>query len=60
VPTVLFLGASVSQLPAIKQARQSGWRVIAVDADPNAVGLGEADAAEAVGANGGEDRERRR
>ena len=48
MPTVLFLGASVSQLPAIKQARQSGWRVVAVDADPEAIGLGEADAAEAV------------
>lgn len=48
MPTVLFLGASVSQLPAIRQARQSGLRVIAVDADPEAVGLGEADAAEAV------------
>ena len=48
MPTVLFLGASVSQLPAIRQARESGWRVIAVDADPEAVGFAEADAAEAV------------
>lgn len=48
MPTVLFLGASVSQLAAITQARASGWRVIAVDADPQAVGLASADVAEAV------------
>jgi len=48
VPTVLFLGASVSQLPAIKQARRSGLRVVAVDGDPAAIGLVEADAEEAV------------
>jgi len=48
VPTVLFLGASVSQLAAIRHARASGSRVIAVDADPQAVGFAEADAAEAV------------
>jgi len=48
VPTVLFLGASVSQLAAIRQARASGWRVVAVDADPHAVGFAEADATEAV------------
>jgi biotin carboxylase len=48
VPTILFLGASVSQLAAIRQARTSGWRVVAVDADPRAVGFAEADAAEAV------------
>jgi len=48
VPTVLFLGASVSQLAAITQARASGWRVIAVDADPQAVGFASADVAETV------------
>lgn len=48
MPTILFLGASVSQLAAIRQARTSGWRVVAVDADPRAVGFAEADAAEAV------------
>jgi biotin carboxylase len=48
VSTVLFLGASVSQLAAIRQARASGWRVVAVDADPLAVGLAHADVAEAV------------
>jgi biotin carboxylase len=48
VPTVLFLGASVSQLAAIRHARASGCRVIAVDADPQAIGLASADVAEAV------------
>jgi len=48
VPTVLVLGASVSQLAAIEQAKAAGWRVIAVDGDPNAVGLAAADVAEVV------------
>lgn len=48
MPTVLFLGASVSQLAAIKQASALGWRVIAVDADPQAVGFAAADVAETV------------
>jgi biotin carboxylase len=48
VPTVLFLGASVSQIAAIEQARSSGWRVIAVDGDPEAVGFAAADVAEPV------------
>lgn len=48
VPTVLILGASVSQLAAIEQAKAGGWRVVAVDADPNAVGLAAADIAEVV------------
>lgn len=48
MPTILFLGASVSQVAAIRQARASGLRVVAVDADPDAVGFAEADAAEAV------------
>jgi biotin carboxylase len=46
VPTVLFLGASVSQLAAIRQARECGWRVVAVDGDPSAVAFEVADAAE--------------
>ena len=46
MPTVLFLGASVSQLAAIRQARESGWRVVAVDGDPSAVALDLADVAE--------------
>ncbi len=46
--TVLFLGASVSQLAALRQARSAGFRVIAVDGDPAAVGFAEADVHEAV------------
>jgi biotin carboxylase len=37
--TLLFLGASVSQLPAIRYARETGHRVVAVDGDVNAVGF---------------------
>jgi biotin carboxylase len=44
VATLLFLGASISQLPAIRFARDSGHRVVAVDGDPDAVGFGIADA----------------
>ncbi len=51
VPTVLFLGASVSQLAAIRQARESGWRVVAVDGDPSAVAFDVADVAEATDFN---------
>jgi biotin carboxylase len=43
VATLLFLGASVSQLPAIRYARDSGHRVIAVDGDHDAVGFAIAD-----------------
>jgi len=48
VPTVLFLGASVSQVPAIQQARAAGLRVVAIDGDPNAVGFQHADLSEVV------------
>ena len=48
VPTVVFLGASVSQLSALRQARSGGLRVVAVDGDPTAVGFAEADVHEAV------------
>ena len=48
MPTVLFLGASVSQLAAIGQARAVGYRVVAVDGDPQAVGFAAADVAEEV------------
>jgi biotin carboxylase len=48
VATLLVLGASVSQLPAIRYGRESGHRVVAVDGDPNAVGFRFADVAEAV------------
>lgn len=40
---LLFLGASVSQVPAIRHARAAGHRVVAVDADPDAVGFEIAD-----------------
>lgn len=46
--TALFIGASISQLAAIRQARESGWRVVAVDGDPNAVGLSAADTGAAI------------
>lgn len=40
---LLFLGASVSQVPAIHHARAAGHRVVAVDGDPDAVGFEIAD-----------------
>ncbi|MFL5928949.1 MAG: hypothetical protein ACJ77E_18625 [Gaiellaceae bacterium] len=40
---LLFLGASVSQVPAIRHARAAGHHVVAVDADPDAVGFDIAD-----------------
>jgi len=43
VATLLFLGASVSQLPAIRYARSAGHRVIAVDGDHDALGFQIAD-----------------
>ena len=46
--TLLFLGASVSQLPAIRHARAAGFRVVAVDGDPNAVAFRHVDVAEVV------------
>jgi biotin carboxylase len=48
VATLLFLGASVSQLPAIRHARRAGHRVVAVDGDPAAIAFGAADAAESI------------
>src|SRR5947209_1920007 len=48
MPTVLFLGASISQRPAIRQARTLGLRVVAVDGDPNAIGLADANIGEVV------------
>ena len=48
VATVLFLGASISQLAAIRQAKARGHTVVAVDADPAAIGFACADAAEPV------------
>ncbi len=46
--TLLFLGASVSQLPAILHARTAGYRVVAVDGDPDAVAFQHVDVAEVV------------
>jgi biotin carboxylase len=46
--TLLFLGASISQRPAIKHARAAGYRVVAVDGDPNAIAFGDTDVAEVV------------
>jgi biotin carboxylase len=48
VETVLILGGSVSQLPAIRHARAAGLRVVVADGDDLAVGFAEADAAELV------------
>jgi len=46
VPGVLFVGAGREQRPAIVRARERGYRVVAVDEDPRAEGLGHADVAE--------------
>ena len=46
--TLLFLGASVSQLPAIKHTRAAGYRAVAVDGDPNAIAFPHADLGEQV------------
>ena len=46
--SVLFLGASVSQVAAIRRAHELGLRVVAVDGDPHAVGFADADVAECV------------
>ncbi len=46
--TVLFVGAGLHQRRAILQAKAEGLRVAAVDGEPNAPGLREADIARAV------------
>lgn len=46
--SVLFLGASVSQVAAIRRARALGIRVVAVDGDPAALGFADVDVAENV------------
>jgi biotin carboxylase len=46
--TVLFVGAGIHQRRAIEHARAHGLRVVAVDADPRAVGLAVADVGEPV------------
>jgi biotin carboxylase len=48
VGTVLFVGAGRHQRRAIRQARDLGLRVVAVDRNPDAPGLAEADAGETV------------
>jgi biotin carboxylase len=48
VKTVLFVGAGIHQRRAIQRARERGLRVVAVDGDPTAAGLPEADVAEVV------------
>jgi biotin carboxylase len=46
--TILLVGAGRHQRRAIERARELGARVVAVDRNPNAPGLAEADEAEAV------------
>jgi biotin carboxylase len=46
--TVLFVGAGRHQRRAIRRARELGLQVVAVDRNAEALGLGEADAAEVV------------
>src|SRR5438094_3928565 len=46
--TVLFVGAGRHQRRAIRRARELGLRVVAVDRNPEALGLEEADVAEVV------------
>jgi biotin carboxylase len=46
--TVLFVGAGRHQRRAILQARERGLRVVAVDRDPDALGLAAADVPETV------------
>src|SRR5207253_2814363 len=48
VKTVLFVGAGRHQRRAILRAKQLGFRVVAVDGKPHAVGLAHADAAEVI------------
>jgi len=48
VKTVLFVGAGRHQRRAILRARELGLRVVAVDRNPEAVGLAEADESEVV------------
>ena len=48
MPTILFVGAGRHQRNAIRQARERGLRVVAVDRNADALGLGLADVAEVV------------
>jgi biotin carboxylase len=46
--TILFVGAGRHQLRAIRYAQERGLRVVAVDRNPDALGLQQADVGEAV------------
>jgi biotin carboxylase len=48
-PTVLFVGASITQRDAILRAQVLGFRVVAVDRNPRAAGLALADVADTLG-----------
>ena len=48
MPTILFVGAGRHQRNAIRQARERGLHVVAVDRNADALGLALADAAEVV------------
>lgn len=46
--TILILGGGIMQIPAIRQAKSKGWRVIVADANPTAPGVEMADRFEKV------------
>jgi biotin carboxylase len=48
VKTILFVGAGLHQRRAIRRARDRGFRVVAVDGDPDAPAFGDVDVAELV------------
>lgn len=39
--TIMILGGSILQLPAIKKALEDGLKVVVVDMNPNAIGFEE-------------------
>jgi biotin carboxylase len=41
--TLLVYGAGVNQVPVLEAGRRRGWRVVAIDRDPKAPGIGLAD-----------------
>lgn len=48
IKTILILGGGIMQIPAIRQAKSKGWRVIVADANPTAPGIEIADRFEKV------------
>ncbi|MDR1626019.1 MAG: ATP-grasp domain-containing protein [Spirochaetia bacterium] len=46
--TIMILGAGTMQIPALGTAKKKGWRVIAMDGNPRAPGVGIADIFEPV------------